>query len=185
MRLDKIVYRHRRLDNNKVFYVGIGNEKRPYSKHGRNKHWNNIVNKTDYFVEIIAKNISLEDACELEIFLIQTYQKENLTNITSGGEGQFNPDAVTRYKIGSGKRGTNISKEHKIKLSEFNKGRKHTKETKQKIKENHKMSKIVLDLQTGIFYNSLADACNCTNIKYNAEHLIMTRYKKNYRFTYI
>ena len=81
MRLDKIVYRHIRLDNNKVFYVGIGNEKRPYSKHGRNKHWNNIVNKTDYFVEIIAKNISLEDAC-------------NFTNIKYSAEHL----RMTRYK---------------------------------------------------------------------------------------
>jgi hypothetical protein len=80
----KLVYRHRRLDNNKVFYIGIGNEKRPYSKK-RNKHWQNVVNKTDYVVEIISENLSLEDACELEMFLISEYGVKNLTNITCGG----------------------------------------------------------------------------------------------------
>jgi hypothetical protein len=72
-----------------------------------------------------------------------------------------------------------------MKMSKSQEGRKHSEESKLKIKENHKMSKSVLDLQTGIFYNSLTDACYCTNIKYNAEHLRMTRYKKNYRFTFI
>ena len=47
------------------------------------------------------------------------------------------------------------------------------------------MSKIVLDLQTGIFYDSLLQGCNSTNVKYNSEHLRMTRYKNNYRFIYI
>jgi hypothetical protein len=180
----KVVYKHTRLDTNKVFYIGIGNEKRPYSKR-RNKHWQNVVNKTDYVVEIVAKDLKLEDACELEMFLISEYGIENLTNINCGGEGQFNPDAETRYKIGSGQRGKNHSEETKIKMSKSQQGRKHTYDSKLKIKQNHKMSKIVVDLQTGIFYDSLLNACYCNNIKYNAEHLRITRYKKNYRFLYI
>jgi hypothetical protein len=180
----KLVYRHIRLDTNKVFYIGIGNEKRPYSKR-RNKHWKRVVNKSDYVVEIIAKNLSLEDACELEMFLISEYGIENLTNINCGGEGQFNPDAETRYKIGSGQRGKKHSIETKIKISESNKGKIHKKESKLKIKENHKMSRMVLDLQNGIFYNSLTDACLSININYKSEHLRMTRYNKNFRFIYI
>ena len=180
----KVVYKHIRLDTNKVFYIGIGNEKRPYSKR-RNKHWQNVVNKTNYIVEIVARDLKLEDACELEMFLIAEYGIENLTNINCGGEGQFNPDAETRYKIGSGQRGKNHSEETKIKMSNSQQGRKHTEDSKLKIKKNHKMSKIVLDLQTGIFYDSLINACYCTNIKYNAEHLRITRYKNNFRFLYI
>ncbi len=35
-----IVYKHIRLDNDTVFYIGIGkNQKRPYSKNYRNKYW--------------------------------------------------------------------------------------------------------------------------------------------------
>lgn len=185
MQSTKLVYRHRRLDTNKIFYIGIGNDKRPYSKHNRNKHWKNIVNKTDYSVEIISNNLSLEDACELEIFLIQEYGKDNLTNINSGGEGQFNPDKETRFKIGSGKRGKKISEKHKEILRNFNKNKKHTEEAKLKIKENHKKSKIVLDLQMGIFYNSLSEGCRVLNLKYDAEQQRMTKYKKNFRFIYI
>ena len=181
----KLVYRHRRLDTNKVFYIGIGNEKRPHSKYGRNRHWQNVVNKTDYIVEVIAENLSLEDACELEIFLISEYGIENLTNITCGGEGGLNPDAETRYKIGTAQRGKKHSEQTKMKMSKSQEGRKHTVESKLKIKENHKMSKTVLDLQTGIFYDSLLYACSCTNVKYNAEHLRITRYNKNFRFVYI
>ena len=64
------VYRHRRLDTNEIFYVGIGRERRPYSKKDRNEHWKNIVSKYGYTVEIIAEDLSKEDACELEVFLI-------------------------------------------------------------------------------------------------------------------
>ena len=42
---NKVLYQHERLDNNKVFYVGIGNITRAYSKHGRNQYWKNVVNK--------------------------------------------------------------------------------------------------------------------------------------------
>lgn len=39
-----IVYQHRRLDTNEVFYVGIGKtERRAYSIHGRSRHWSNVV----------------------------------------------------------------------------------------------------------------------------------------------
>ena len=54
------VYRHRRLDTNKIFYVGISktkNFKRAYSKNNRNIHWKRIVNKTDYNVEILKSNL--------------------------------------------------------------------------------------------------------------------------------
>ena len=184
MQLEKLVYRHRRLDTNKIFYIGMGNKNRPYSKR-RNKHWQNIVNKTDYSIEIVADNLSLKDALELEIFLISEYNLKNLTNINSGGEGQFNPNKEKRYKLGSGRRGKEFSAETKLKMSEAGKGRKHTEESKLKIKNNHKLSKEVVDLQTGIFYDSLYFACYSTNVKYGSEYLRIVRYKKNYRFIFI
>ena len=87
-----IVYRHRRKDNKEVFYVGIGGKRRPHSIHNRNKFWNNIVNKTDYDVEILAENLSVENAHELEILLIKEYGRRDLKtgslcNLTEGGEG--------------------------------------------------------------------------------------------------
>ena len=52
MNKNTLVYRHLRLSNNEVFYIGIGNEKRPYSKGSRNPLWKNIVKKDGYKIEI-------------------------------------------------------------------------------------------------------------------------------------
>lgn len=92
-----IVYRHRRLDNGKVFYIGIGkNTKRSTSKFSRNPYWHSIVNKSGFKSEILYKDISWEDACELEEFLISLYGRKDLkrgylANMTNGGEGMSNP----------------------------------------------------------------------------------------------
>ena len=62
-----IVYLHKRKDTNEIFYVGKGkNYLRAYSKHGRNKYWENIVNKYGYDIEIIYENISNEESILLE-----------------------------------------------------------------------------------------------------------------------
>ena len=172
----KIVYRHRRKDNNNIFYIGIGNEKRAYSKNGRNKYWNNIVNKTDYIVEILAKDLSWEDACELEVFLISQYGRENLTNLTDGGDGNVNPDKETRYKIGSANRGVKWSDEKRLKMNSVEKFKKHKDESKLNISLNHKKSKRVLCLETGVEFISLLKACECFSLTYKKE---WQRLKKN------
>ena len=94
MKRDILIYRHIRLDTNEVFYIGIGNEKRPYTKHRRSGFWNNIVNKTEYEVQILKKNLTWNEAVELEILLISYYgRKDNntgiLCNMTDGGEGSY------------------------------------------------------------------------------------------------
>ena len=120
-----IVYRHRRLDTNKIFYIGIGKEeKRAYQKYGRNKYWKNIVSKTNYDVEIIAKNLDWKNACELEIFLINEYGIKNLSNITLGGEGNLgNLHSLETRKL--------ISENNKGKIS-WNTGLKESKEVTEK-----------------------------------------------------
>jgi hypothetical protein len=46
-------------------------------------------------------------------------------------------------------------------------------------------SKPVIDLQTGIYYDSLKNACNATNCKYGSSHYRLTHNSKNQRFKYI
>jgi hypothetical protein len=105
-----IVYQHRRLDTNEIFYIGIGKEeKRAYSFYGRNPIWKNIVEKVGYKVEIIHNKISRESACELEMFYIQKYGRKDLKtgilcNLTDGGEGLSNLSPE-------------IKKEHSLKVS--------------------------------------------------------------------
>jgi hypothetical protein len=140
-----IVYQHKRLDTNTVFYVGIGKDKaRAYSKSGRNKHWHNIVNKVDYSVTILIGEISMDEAWRLEMELISYYGRTHLgtgllANVTEGGELGYN-----RIGIWTGKK---LSSEHREKLRQAKLGKKrpkHSEETKIKISESHK-GKIVLD----------------------------------------
>lgn len=99
------VYRHIRLDTNQPFYIGIGKKpsvskikgwnteySRAYEKVKRNKFWKNVVNKTDYKVEILLETNNNHLLKELEKYFISIYGRACcdplglLTNFTSGGE---------------------------------------------------------------------------------------------------
>lgn len=144
---DTVVYRHRK-PNGEVFYVGIGNEKRPYVKKGRSEFWFNTVKKHGYEVEVIAKGLSWEDACELEEFLIEEYGRRDLrlgtlVNMTDGGDGakgrKNGPhSAETRKKISESNKGVKRSAETRKRMSEANTGRTHTNKTRKKIGEARK-----------------------------------------------
>lgn len=130
------VYTHIRMDTNQVFYVGIGskpNRFRAFEKSKRNKHWRSIVSKTDFKVEIIADNITWENACNKEMELIQFYgraDKKNgtLCNWTDGGEGAKGAivSGETKKKISAGKIGKKrppITPETRERLSNAMKGK--------------------------------------------------------------
>ena len=90
-----IVYQHRRKDTNQVFYVGIGKTENRAYKSGkfRSEFWNNVA-KNGYTIEITHKDISWEEACIIEKYLISFYGRRDLNlgtlvNLTDGGEGGF------------------------------------------------------------------------------------------------
>ncbi len=150
-----IVYQHRRLDNNEIFYVGIGkSEKRAYSKSNRNEIWRRIVNKYGYSIEIIYKNITWENASKIERKLIKQYGRINLhngtlCNMTDGGDGILNYQHTNETKelLRKLKIGTKLSEKHIQILKESNTGRKHTPEELYKMsvsqlgKKNHMWGK--------------------------------------------
>jgi hypothetical protein len=90
-----IVYIHRKLDNNEIFYVGISKNKRrafeTYAKSGtrRNVVWKRITEKHGVKVEISHENICWEEACSIEKYLIEFWRGQGLflANLTDGGEG--------------------------------------------------------------------------------------------------
>lgn len=137
------VYRHYKLNTNDVFYIGMGKEikfRRAFSKRGRNIYWLNTVNKYGYNVEIISKDISEENAIELECFLINLYGRKDigngiLVNMTDGGEGVFNPSPES-LKNRSG------------------------------IKSH--MSKRVMNMDTNEIYISLTECCKINNLIYQS-----------------
>ena len=198
-----LVYRHRRLDSGKIFYVGISKDKRrPYvGGRYRNKIWNRIVSKTDYDVEILISEISYEDAIDLEVFLISIYGKLSnntgtLSNLTDGGEGTLGikswcagTKGICKANSGSFKKGhklgigRKLSEEHRKKISDNKRGKKLSKKTIELIREHTK--KMCLDLYTGIYYESLNDGCASVNIRTNTEATRISRKSKLQRFIYV
>jgi hypothetical protein len=124
-----VIYRHIRLDKNEPFYIGIGKtDKRAYSKKQRNKLWYNIVNKSEYTVEIVMDNLTWEQACEKEKEFISIYGRKDLgkgtlVNMTDGGDGNNNFSKEVREKISNAHKG-----------NQYGKGWKPTKEQIEKIK---------------------------------------------------
>jgi hypothetical protein len=121
--------------------VGIGNSKeRAYRNEGRNTHWTRVFEKYGKLVDIIADDISLEEAKEMEKFLISSIGVKNLCNQTLGGEGAFGLKHTeeTKRKISKANKGRVISPETKAKISEKLKGHpnynlSHTDEAKAKM----------------------------------------------------
>ena len=186
------LYRHIRLDKNQVFYVGISNANdlkysRAYNRRHRNLHWKNIVSKSDYRVDIIFDNVSWEFARNKEIEFIKIYGKSvdnegTLCNLTSGGEGSLDLkwNESRRKKILKAITGVKRSEESKLRMAVSRKGRKLSTQHKRNIskslinkkwsrneieKKAEIASKIVINLQTGIYYNSAKEAAEIYGIK--------------------
>jgi hypothetical protein len=128
------LYRHIRLDYNIPFYIGIGrnsvnsnNYYRSRSTKNRNKHWHNVVNKTNYEVEIMLESDDFEFIKEKEKEFIKIYGRKDmstgaLVNMTDGGEGVLNCICTeeTKKKLSS----VVFTQERKDYLSNKLKGRK-------------------------------------------------------------
>jgi group I intron endonuclease len=127
--------------------VGKGKGKRAFSTSGRNKYWKNIVNKVGYTPMIIENFLTEEESFELEKYYIQHFDRNNLCNMTDGGEGISGVIRTeeTRKKIGESRKGEKhfmYGKKHteetKKKMSEVRKGIKFSEETKKKMSEKGK-----------------------------------------------
>ena len=121
-----IVYAHRRKDNGDIFYIGMGVcEKRANNFSGRNRYWKSMEQEYGAYVDVLATDLSVEDAEELEMFLIQEIGRDNLTNITKGGQKGRLGDRKTkeeREKISKSRMGMKFSQEQKDKISKSKKG---------------------------------------------------------------
>lgn len=87
------VYIHVNPITKEPFYVGIGNSKRPYVKHGRSKEWKSYVKEHGYEIVMLKENLKWKEAILIEKELITKYGRVNvntgtLLNKTCGGEGQ-------------------------------------------------------------------------------------------------
>lgn len=143
------IYTHTRLDNNSIFYIGIGSDnngkyKRAHVKSTRGTHWKRIVNKYGYSISIVKDNLTWNEACNEEIYLIKKYGRLDLgegllINKTNGGEGFYGGIFTdeAKLKISKGNKGKSVTDETKIKISKARKGFTHTDEAKLKISQAH------------------------------------------------
>jgi len=142
------LYRHIRLDKNQPFYIGIGknelNFERAYSKANRNKYWHNIVNQTEYRIDILFNDLTWEEVCEKEKEFIHLYGKNTnkgtLCNISDGGNGGFLGEEIN-IKRKKTLMGHYVSEETKEKIRQKAIGRKISDEVKEKMSLVHKVNK--------------------------------------------
>lgn len=162
------IYLHIKKTNGEPFYVGKGKGKRSNSIHNRNKWWKNIVSKYGFDVIIIEDCLSEEDSLKKEKYWIKRIGRKDLglgplVNMTDGGEGIC---------------GLKFSDEHRKKIalaSIGNKngfGKKYTDIQKQKMSKMQKElqvgAKIVLDIETGIYYDSIMEAAELRCMSYSS-----------------
>ena len=109
MENNKVVYIHRKATNREVFYVGMGNPKRPYhkAKLERSEFWHRIVEKHGYSVEVIRKGLTKRQAFDIEMDLIELIGRRDkglgtLVNLSDGGDGA-NGNGTYCYNIETGK----------------------------------------------------------------------------------
>ena len=129
------IYFHINPLTNKVFYVGKGHKNRAYQKRSRNQYWKNTVAKYGYIIDIIDHNLTNEEAGIKEIFYIKFFGRNNLVNMTDGGEGCVNPSQITKDKISktlTGKVQSNETKEKRSKTSKITWSNPILKELKSK-----------------------------------------------------
>lgn len=150
-------YAHRTADTGHIFYIGKGHGNRAYSKQ-RSKYWHNKANKHGYTVEIIASKLTECQAFDMEREFIAFYGRENLVNLSDGGEGAtgrvvsdyekevkrklFSGKPLkeeTKKKLSESAKGRIISQETKDKISKAIKGRIVSEETKEKMRNNNAM----------------------------------------------
>ena len=164
------VYCHYKSGTNEIFYIGIGSDnkfKRAHSVNGRNKLWHKIAAKHGFETDILSTDLSWEEACSKEIDYISKYGRIDLKNgilcnMTSGGDGKANNvcSAETRELMSKSKKGNKLTDyvKHKIALS--------------------KQKKIV-NLQTGIFYDSAKEAAYYNGINLNTLYSNLSKSRNN------
>ena len=124
MRKDYTVYRHRNRVTNEVFYVGSGSINRGQERYkGRHcEKWNSIYEEFGKpIVEIVARDLSRDDALDLEYLMIDTY------GTVLDEDGPLVNIKRDRYKA------------HwttKEKMTKSQSGRKHSEETKEVIRKS-------------------------------------------------
>jgi hypothetical protein len=159
------VYLHRYASGPKqgeVFYVGKGNGNRHKWTHKRSKYWRNIFAKYGFVPEIVMRFENESCAFSFERALIRHYGRRNLCNLTDGGEGVsgFSPTKEQRANMARAQKGRKHSKETREKMSKHQsmfhpmRGKRHTAETINKLSGKHPSAHPMFDDEERCFVHS-------------------------------
>lgn len=133
------VYMHRRASDGLPFYIGKGKCNRFKDKNGRNRHWDRVVNKHGYYVDILHSGLSEEDSKLLEVMEINNKRSMGypMTNINNGGDGNHGwiPSEETRQKMRDKATGRKADDATRESMRNAQIGRKHSQKTKDKIRD--------------------------------------------------
>lgn len=133
------IYFHAR-PTGEVFYVGRGYRHRAVSLN-RNRHHSNVVKKYGQAnIKIYLVQIDPTKGNELEIFYIQHLSDlgHRLTNMTSGGEGMFNPNPELRARLSESVKNSPSAINQRKELHRHNTGMKRSDETRKLLSEKSK-----------------------------------------------
>ena len=193
------VYLHITKEDGLPFYVGKGTANRDTSLHGRNKWWKNIVNKYDYDIVFLEIGLTPEEASNKEMYWIsrigrRDLNKGPLVNLTDGGEGTTGKLVTIEMRermIGNKNPFYNQkhTEETRNKIRESNKRRFYSKEREDKRIKNslintlygdvHCRGKLLLNLETGVFYVSIREASRTINMREDTLRFHLKRGVKN------
>ena len=85
------VYVHKKKTDGTIFYVGKGKGRRAYQMSNRSMYWDNVSKKHGVDVEITHIGLTESQSFYIEKKMIQKIGRENLVNLTPGGEGNSDP----------------------------------------------------------------------------------------------
>jgi hypothetical protein len=163
------IYFHKRADDGVIFYVGIGVGRRATAVKNRSDFWKRIVEKHGYIIEYPHKDISQEEAKQLEVHYISSFGRLDrntgtLCNMTDGGDGRvgYQCSEETREKIRRASTGVKFTEDRKRKIGQKSIERKAWISAAQKNKKP-----VVCD---GVLYESQSAAAkkfgiSCTAVK--------------------
>lgn len=188
--------------------------KRAFQKSGRNKIWGRILKKYPISSVVIYTDLSHGEACEIEKTLIQHFGRIDLgtgtlCNLTDGGEGNCNTVFTKERKEKI--RLANTGRRHKPETIEKFKKRNQTEVTKEKIRQQKiglkaseatrnkmkvtnmkginaaakKIRKPLIDVETGVFYDSVREASKLYGITHgHLSNMLLGRYKNRTNLRY-
>ena len=155
----------------------------------------NIINKTEYKIEVLFDNLTWNEACQIEQYLIKYYGRKDLklgslVNMTDGGDGTLGHIRIikpltdeTRKRMSDAQKRNGISKEQRDKI---NFGfRNMSEESRLNMSKTQFKPKKVINIETNEIYNSVKEVSKVFNISYDIlkKHLSgITKNKTKFKY---